>query len=155
MTARSESHNIARSEEHTSELQSHSDLVCRLLLEKKKKNRQRSEPESDIHERGLSRDSPLAVHAAAHALTGRRGSMKLERCKCRELVQYENVSYTSVLIVEVNRIHHYDPLHHAGHPIDYTDTNTFTPSLRNVLHYAFRRFLSLRSLVIRVFLFFF
>src|SRR6266540_6848527 len=27
-----------RSEEHTSELQSHHDLVCRLLLEKKKKN---------------------------------------------------------------------------------------------------------------------
>src|SRR5260221_12696501 len=28
--------NQERSEEHTSELQSHSDLVCRLLLEKKK-----------------------------------------------------------------------------------------------------------------------
>src|SRR5260221_7346459 len=27
---------LQRSEEHTSELQSHSDLVCRLLLEKKK-----------------------------------------------------------------------------------------------------------------------
>src|SRR5436190_9298718 len=27
-----------RSEEHTSELQSHSDLVCRLLLEKKKRS---------------------------------------------------------------------------------------------------------------------
>src|SRR5438132_8705830 len=27
----------SRSEEHTSELQSHSDIVCRLLLEKKKK----------------------------------------------------------------------------------------------------------------------
>src|SRR5438034_2348796 len=27
---------VSRSEEHTSELQSHSDLVCRLLLEKKK-----------------------------------------------------------------------------------------------------------------------
>src|SRR5438034_8517818 len=27
---------VKRSEEHTSELQSHSDLVCRLLLEKKK-----------------------------------------------------------------------------------------------------------------------
>src|SRR5438132_10834808 len=27
--------NVIRSEEHTSELQSHSDLVCRLLLEKK------------------------------------------------------------------------------------------------------------------------
>src|SRR2546421_10607371 len=30
-----------RSEEHTSELQSRSDLVCRLLLEKKKKNKKR------------------------------------------------------------------------------------------------------------------
>src|SRR5438034_7977190 len=29
---------LVRSEEHTSELQSHSDLVCRLLLEKKKLN---------------------------------------------------------------------------------------------------------------------
>src|SRR5260221_6423650 len=29
-------HGNDRSEEHTSELQSHSDLVCRLLLEKKK-----------------------------------------------------------------------------------------------------------------------
>src|SRR5260221_795271 len=29
-----------RSEEHTSELQSHSDIVCRLLLEKKKKTQQ-------------------------------------------------------------------------------------------------------------------
>src|SRR5437588_2360159 len=29
-------HRRSRSEEHTSELQSHSDLVCRLLLEKKK-----------------------------------------------------------------------------------------------------------------------
>src|SRR5438477_3334446 len=28
-----------RSEEHTSELQSHVNIVCRLLLEKKKKNR--------------------------------------------------------------------------------------------------------------------
>src|SRR5260221_7504419 len=28
---------LERSEEHTSELQSHSDLVCRLLLEKKKR----------------------------------------------------------------------------------------------------------------------
>src|SRR5438132_7887202 len=34
----SRSRRCFRSEEHTSELQSHSDLVCRLLLEKKKKN---------------------------------------------------------------------------------------------------------------------
>src|SRR5947207_11545166 len=32
---------VSRSEEHTSELQSHSDLVCRLLLEKKKKQRKK------------------------------------------------------------------------------------------------------------------
>src|SRR2546427_8657945 len=33
-----------RSEEHTSELQSQSNLVCRLLLEKKKKDRQHQGP---------------------------------------------------------------------------------------------------------------
>src|SRR5215204_17867 len=39
----------ARSEEHTSELQSHSDLVCRLLLEKKKEiqNRDRERRQKD------------------------------------------------------------------------------------------------------------
>src|SRR5438034_7655016 len=36
---------VWRSEEHTSELQSHSDLVCRLLLEKKKKKK-KSETQS-------------------------------------------------------------------------------------------------------------
>src|SRR2546427_2913062 len=35
----------ARSEEHTSELQSQSNLVCRLLLEKKKKRRETTPPE--------------------------------------------------------------------------------------------------------------
>src|SRR2546430_7379099 len=37
--AREPGHDDRRSEEHTSELQSQSNLVCRLLLEKKKKNR--------------------------------------------------------------------------------------------------------------------
>src|SRR5438034_8046673 len=35
MDPKHRSRGITRSEEHTSELQSHSDLVCRLLLEKK------------------------------------------------------------------------------------------------------------------------
>src|SRR5256886_12042221 len=35
-------HLLARSEEHTSELQSQSNLVCRLLLEKKKKTKERT-----------------------------------------------------------------------------------------------------------------
>src|SRR5690242_21026663 len=34
---------VLRSEEHTSELQSHVNLVCRLLLEKKKKNKNHTE----------------------------------------------------------------------------------------------------------------
>src|SRR5438034_3418158 len=38
-----------RSEEHTSELQSHSDLVCRLLLEKKKKKNKHQEPQQNHH----------------------------------------------------------------------------------------------------------
>src|SRR5438034_2801810 len=38
--AAKESGFLFRSEEHTSELQSHSDLVCRLLLEKKKKKKE-------------------------------------------------------------------------------------------------------------------
>src|SRR5260221_5083344 len=35
---------VGRSEEHTSELQSHSDIVCRLLLEKKKKQTNNETP---------------------------------------------------------------------------------------------------------------
>src|SRR5438034_6242848 len=37
----------ARSEDHTSELQSHSDLVCRLLLEKKKQKTNTHTPYSN------------------------------------------------------------------------------------------------------------
>src|SRR5205809_3366677 len=39
---------VPRSEEHTSELQSRLHLVCRLLLEKKKKSESRSAPEQCI-----------------------------------------------------------------------------------------------------------
>src|SRR5215204_7516755 len=37
---------VRRSEEHTSELQSHSDLVCRLLLEKKKKKKRKKKKQN-------------------------------------------------------------------------------------------------------------
>src|SRR5260221_2811633 len=52
-------HTERRSEEHTSELQSHSDLVCRLLLEKKKNAPERI--------RALGDDLRIAVRTAAHA----------------------------------------------------------------------------------------
>src|SRR6266576_6713018 len=45
-----------RSEEHTSELQSRRDLVCRLLLEKKKGNAARCRVDHKNHEKRLSRD---------------------------------------------------------------------------------------------------
>src|SRR2546427_1852626 len=40
------SRSVQRSEEHTSELQSQSNLVCRLLLEKKKKKRRATRVET-------------------------------------------------------------------------------------------------------------
>src|SRR2546421_6848804 len=38
-----------RSEEHTSELQSRSDLVCRLLLEKKKKKKKNDQSQNETN----------------------------------------------------------------------------------------------------------
>src|SRR2546427_4829417 len=47
----SEESSPLRSEEHTSELQSQSNLVCRLLLEKKKKSYETVDPSTIIHMR--------------------------------------------------------------------------------------------------------
>src|SRR5437773_8068080 len=49
-----------RSEEHTSELQSHHDLVCRLLLEKKKKN-----TNSSPHESTPTKHHRYSVHSSS------------------------------------------------------------------------------------------
>src|SRR6266480_4443702 len=49
---------VTRSEEHTSELQSHVNLVCRLLLEKKKKSK-RSSNRASIPPRSPSIPSPV------------------------------------------------------------------------------------------------
>src|SRR2546421_7638186 len=48
----------SRSEEHTSELQSRSDLVCRLLLEKKKIRERRSDVVSSLSGTRSSRMDP-------------------------------------------------------------------------------------------------
>src|SRR5437667_8451125 len=44
-----------RSEEHTSELQSHHDLVCRLLLEKKKKKKKIDKQQKERHKKNNER----------------------------------------------------------------------------------------------------
>src|SRR5437667_6529137 len=48
---------IWRSEEHTSELQSHHDLVCRLLLEKKKKKKRKSNKNERTKRKDIIRTS--------------------------------------------------------------------------------------------------
>src|SRR5256886_6930794 len=76
---------VNRSEEHTSELQSQSNLVCRLLLEKKKKQKirlvEQKPPLADVHEvkftlfaaahaiRSLSTDTTSPAYAASHRAT--------------------------------------------------------------------------------------
>src|SRR5260221_9246332 len=47
-----------RSEEHTSELQSHSDLVCRLLLEKKIRRDNPPDPHSRARPHGERNERP-------------------------------------------------------------------------------------------------
>src|SRR5882672_891715 len=59
-------HNLSRlysirSEEHTSELQSHSDLVCRLLLEKKKKYMTSAIPKTSCTTRSISRIATFPI----------------------------------------------------------------------------------------------
>src|SRR5438067_8161336 len=51
-----------RSEEHTSELQSRFDLVCRLLLEKKKQKKNISVPFYTISRNSLEVKALLVVH---------------------------------------------------------------------------------------------
>src|SRR6266571_3358373 len=59
--------NVPRSEEHTSELQSHVNLVCRLLLEKKKRKMQ-GEPRAFSRAHDLTR----ATRSRHHTAWGRR-----------------------------------------------------------------------------------
>src|SRR3989440_5287289 len=64
-----------RSEEHTSELQSRSDLVCRLLLEKKKIHR---------HGVGTHDEKPSSLHS--------RAATPLRSCQILTQPQWRHVS---------------------------------------------------------------
>src|SRR5437016_6436066 len=60
-----------RSEEHTSELQSLTNLVCRLLLEKKKKKKKKRNSKKQKSKRHISLTRPKSVqkdHTRAHEL---------------------------------------------------------------------------------------
>src|SRR5438034_8354551 len=73
---------VARSEEHTSELQSHSDLVCRLLLEKKKPKDIRAEGWIDRLPTSRGRrnrsDRGFSYPAARSSHSDRRYSLETE-----------------------------------------------------------------------------
>src|SRR2546427_2740705 len=76
----------ARSEEHTSELQSQSNLVCRLLLEKKKKTQQHTQQE---HTSGVL---PHAI------LAGRPIRYECQRTSLRLSTSYwTQIQYSTVL----------------------------------------------------------
>src|SRR2546430_10914619 len=51
-----------RSEEHTSELQSQSNLVCRLLLEKKKKKQVQPAPATGVKAQGVTCERTVHTH---------------------------------------------------------------------------------------------
>src|SRR2546430_8457080 len=55
-----------RSEEHTSELQSQSNLVCRLLLEKKKKKYTKNSPHTLINRQSKTQITPKQKHTLSH-----------------------------------------------------------------------------------------
>src|SRR5947207_3316501 len=68
-----------RSEEHTSELQSHSDLVCRLLLEKKKNCRHKSGEASSTRARRQPRNGRQACRLSGRLVFSCRRSLMCSR----------------------------------------------------------------------------
>src|SRR5256886_3370370 len=65
-----------RSEEHTSELQSQSNLVCRLLLEKKKKDRQKVHGGADGRAAAICATEPDAGRTAPCSMRARAPSAR-------------------------------------------------------------------------------
>src|SRR2546430_4843774 len=81
-----------RSEEHTSELQSQSNLVCRLLLEKKKTASLRScpSPYSDFRHAPLSTRSPRLVSPCISPRGPSRGALRAQYVSQRRLLHHVN-----------------------------------------------------------------
>src|SRR2546421_2255292 len=78
-------HRAARSEEHTSELQSRSDLVCRLLLEKKKKIRllaTKWEVRKIKNSQKIGgKDGPNSKNRSSYIATAKSCKLRRERCR--------------------------------------------------------------------------
>src|SRR5256886_8881030 len=79
-----------RSEEHTSELQSQSNIVCRLLLEKKKKNKQISAPCLQL---GSASSQPTTICSAASS-----------RCRTRSAHPNGTRLHSNHLYISLSRV---------------------------------------------------
>src|SRR6267378_436180 len=66
---------LVRSEEHTSELQSRRDLVCRLLLEKKKNVHEHVKGRNPVPLLALAHGCPLFLDGPGHGLLGAVGAL--------------------------------------------------------------------------------
>src|SRR5256886_6930154 len=71
-----------RSEEHTSELQSQSNLVCRLLLEKKKKTPRTISSSRNTKNRRIHRQSCVVTTSASARVTSRTTATQIFSMLC-------------------------------------------------------------------------
>src|SRR5437667_4822884 len=84
-----------RSEEHTSELQSHHDLVCRLLLEKKKKKKKKKNiisKKNKTHDRKINMNPDTTKHISrwSWSVTSRSTSAVQQECNQTVVEQSAN-----------------------------------------------------------------
>src|SRR2546421_1579719 len=84
-----------RSEEHTSELQSRSDLVCRLLLEKKKKNKIHAEARLDpaMDRRGAKCGATGRAYDADAVEAVQRYAPRVPRGRCDQPLSSRYTAY--------------------------------------------------------------
>src|SRR3989475_4682177 len=84
-----------RSEEHTSELQSQSNLVCRLLLEKKKKQRARLVQPTKADHRAVSDSLQRVRHALSEFAMPRDDGCDAVRRYARSVADISAVMYVA------------------------------------------------------------
>src|SRR2546422_8602985 len=83
-------HRIARSEEHTSELQSRLHLVCRLLLEKKKNKQTTLRPDE---ERPAAKTNPAQRHANPQQTPSHKDNERITELNISPMLLTDAVPY--------------------------------------------------------------
>src|SRR4029434_11013911 len=111
------------SEEHTSELQSHLNLVCRLLLEKKK-NSAKVARHPRVHRTPRQRLPRVRTRHQRRAHAPRRCPTCAPRPRCRRLFFFNDTATTEIYPLS---LHDALPISHKHtHVHTYTHTHTHT-----------------------------